>query len=294
MSNSKENTDSIARVLTEALPYIQRFAGKIMVIKLGGSAMKDKRLLDTFARDLVLLKLVGLNPIAVHGGGPQISQMLDKLGIESRFVQGMRVTDEATMEVVQMVLSGQINQDIVTQINLNGGKAIGLTGKDGAMIQARPFQGLSTDASVDLGQVGEIVKVDQQILISLSDNGFVPVVAPIGYDHQGTSYNINADLVAGAIAAEVKASKLILLTDTNGVLDAEGKTRSWLQGNQISGMIDSGEIHSGMLPKVHCALKAINQGVQNVHIINGAIPHALLVELLTDEGVGTLISYADQ
>jgi len=290
MSTKHKDTDSVARVLTEALPYIRRFAGKIMVIKLGGSAMEDENLLSNFARDLVLLKLVGLHPIAVHGGGRHINEMLGRLGIESSFVQGMRVTDSSTMEVVEMVLAGSLNSSIVTRINLHGGRAIGLTGKDGAMLKARSLQVEVDGKAVDLGRVGEVCSVDKRILVDLSNDGFIPVIAPIGYDDSGASYNINADLAASAVAAELNAEKLILLTDTPGILDADNKTRSQIDSNQIEAAIRSGEIHGGMLPKVRCALEALERGVKSTHIINGKTPHALLVELLTDEGVGTLIA----
>lgn len=295
MSISKEGIANIAKVLTEAMPYIRKFHNSTPVIKLGGSTMADTALMDTFARDLVLLKLVGINPVVVHGGGPQISAALDKLNIKTEFVDGVRVTDAATMECVEMILGGQINQAIVTRINQNGGNAVGITGKDGGLIKARKFRSKQADSNkpaLDFGQVGEVVRIERKILDVMLGSGFIPIIAPIGYDEQGGSYNINADLAAGAVAAALQANKLILLTDTAGVLDEQGQPFAVLSSPQVKELIGKGEIHGGMLPKIDCALAAVQQNVRQVHIIDGRMPHALLVEMLTDEGVGTLIKAA--
>lgn len=291
MSISREKTINVAEVLTEAMPYIRKFHGAVLVIKVGGSTMTDEALLNTLARDMVLLKLVGMNPIVVHGGGPQIDELLTRLEIEPQFIDGMRVTDAQTMELVQMVLVGQINQNIVTHINENGGNAMGITGKDGALIEARKLRATGKNSDkVDYGQVGEVVRINRKVLDVVMRSDFVPVIAPIGYGDKGVSYNINADLAASAIAAELKAEKLILLTNTAGVLDNQGNTLSALSSSQVAELIAQGSIHGGMLPKVSCALQAVENGTQKAHIIDGMTPHALLVEMLTDQGVGTLIS----
>jgi len=281
-----------ARTLAEALPYIRRFHGKTIVVKFGGNAMVDEALQASFARDVVLLKLVGMDPVVVHGGGPQIEKLLGQLGIESRFVDGMRVTDAATMDVVEMVLGGAVNKDIVTLINQAGGRAVGLTGQDGAFIHARPLRMASRerpDEFVDLGQVGEIESIDPRVIETLEAGGFIPVVAPIGVGEDGRSYNINADLVAGKLAVVLQAEKLILLTNTPGVLDAGGKLLTGVTPREIDAMVADGTLSGGMLPKIGSALEAARSGVNSVHIIDGRVPHALLLEVLTDQGVGTLI-----
>ena len=286
------NATEKARILAEALPYIRRFHGRTIVVKFGGNAMVDADLQAGFARDVVLLKLVGMNPVVVHGGGPQIEQLLKRLDIKSEFVQGMRVTDAATMDVVEMVLGGAVNKDIVTLINQAGGKAVGLTGQDGAFIRARKLLLLSKDKPeelLDIGQVGEIDAIDPGIIHSLEQGGFIPVVAPIGIGAEGASFNINADLVAGKLAEVLKAEKLVLLTNTPGVLDAKGKLLTGITPRQIDRMVADGTLSGGMLPKISSALDAARNGVKSVHIIDGRVPHALLLEVLTDQGVGTLI-----
>jgi len=278
--------------LAEALPYIQRFHGKTIVIKYGGNAMIEESLKHGFARDVVLLKLVGMNPVVVHGGGPHINELLKRVGKESEFVQGMRVTDRETMDVVEMVLGGQVNKQIVSLINQHGGRAIGLTGKDGDFIRARKLKLKSTtnrEEWLDVGQVGEVVGIDPQIVSLLDSQDFIPVVAPIGVGESGESYNINADLVAGKIAETLKAEKLILLTNTPGVLDKKGNVLTGLSAAKVNALIEDGTISGGMLPKVNCALEAVRNGVKTCHIIDGRVEHALLLEILTDEGVGTLI-----
>ncbi len=283
-----------ARILAEALPYIRRFHGKTIVVKFGGNAMVDVALQADFARDVVLLKLVGMNPVVVHGGGPQIERMLKQLNIQSQFVQGMRVTDAATMDVVEMVLGGEVNKDIVTLINKAGGKAVGLTGQDGAFIRARKLLMPSKDdpkAFVDIGQVGEIESIEPSVITALEKGGFIPVVAPIGVGRDGESYNINADLVAGKLAEVLGAEKLVLLTNTPGVLDDKGALITGITPRQIDDMVASGALSGGMLPKISSALDAARSGVKTVHIIDGRVPHALLLEVLTDQGVGTLIRY---
>lgn len=284
-----------ARDLAEALPYIQRFHGKTIVIKYGGNAMIDEELKQSFARDVVLLKLVGMNPVVVHGGGPHINALLERVGKQSHFVEGMRVTDRETMDVVEMVLGGLINKEIVNLINHQGGMAVGLTGKDGGFIRARKLKVKSrekADEWLDIGQVGEVVAIDPS-LVSLLDGGdFIPVIAPIGVGKDGESYNINADFVAGKLAETLQAEKLILLTNTAGVLDREGHVLTGLTAARIEELITDGTISGGMLPKVRCALDAVGSGVKNCHIIDGRIEHALLLEILTDEGVGTLIHSA--
>ena len=277
----------VARVLTTALPYIQRYAGRTIVIKYGGNAMVDDALKQSFARDVVLLKAVGINPVVVHGGGPQIGKLLERLGKESKFVDGMRVTDGETMDVVQMVLGGLVNKDIVNLINQAGGRAVGLSGKDGGLIRARKLKAES-EAS-DLGQVGEVASIDASIVELLDDADFIPVIAPVGTGEDGTSLNINADLVAGKMASVLGAEKLVLLTNTAGILDAEGKVITGLNPARVSNLITDGTITGGMLPKVRCALDACASGVTSAHIIDGRVEHAVLLELLTDEGVGSLI-----
>jgi len=281
-----------ARILAEALPYIRRFHGKTIVVKFGGSAMVDATLQADFARDVVLLKLVGMDPVVVHGGGPQIEQLLKRLGIKSEFVQGMRVTDAATMDVVEMVLGGAVNKDIVTLINQAGGKAVGLTGQDGAFIRARKLMMPSPERPnelLDIGQVGEIESIDPGVIDSLEQGGFIPVVAPIGVGADGQSYNINADLVAGKLAEILRAEKLVMMTNTPGVLDERGKLLTGITPRQIDDMVAAGTLSGGMLPKIASALEAARAGVSSVHIIDGRVPHALLLEVLTDQGVGTLI-----
>ena len=287
-----QNVNQTASVLIEALPYIQKFHGETIVIKYGGNAMVDEDLKESFARDIVLMKLIGINPIIVHGGGPQINKLLEKLNIESKFVDGIRVTDEKTMEVVQMVLGGLVNKEIVTQLCSAGGKAIGITGKDGNLIRTKKLQLHSDDAGtkqVDVGLVGEIVSVDTEILRNLSDNNTIPVIAPIGMGVNGESYNINADTVAGKVAEDLKAEKLILLTNTSGVLNESGEVLSVLSRNQVEKLIKSKSISEGMIPKVECAISAVENGVNSVQIIDGRISHCLLLELFTDSGIGTQI-----
>ncbi len=280
-----------ARILAEALPYIQRFHGKTIVVKFGGNAMTDEVLKADFARDVVLLKLVGMNPVVVHGGGPQIETALARLGMKGTFVQGMRVTDAATMDVVEMVLGGQVNKEVVELINQAGGKAVGLTGQDGAFIRARKMQLPATkeNGKVDLGQVGEIDAIDPLVISALENAGFIPVVAPIGTGADGVTYNINADLVAGKLAEILRAEKLIVLTNTPGVLDKDGKLLSGLTPKKIDDLVARGVISGGMLPKIASVLDAARAGVKSCHIIDGRVPHALLLEVLTDTGVGTLI-----
>jgi acetylglutamate kinase len=281
-----------AKILAEALPYIRRFSGKTIVIKYGGNAMTDERLKHSFARDVVLLKLVGMNPVVVHGGGPQIDDLLKRVGKKGEFVQGMRVTDAETMDVVEMVLGGLVNKEIVTLINQHGGRAIGLTGKDGSFIRARKMLLPGKDSEsemLDIGQVGEVASIDPEIIALLETREFIPVVAPIGVGSDGLSYNINADLVAGKLAEVLRAEKLVLLTNTPGVLDKDGKLLTGLTPKQVDELFADGTIHGGMLPKISSALDAAKGGVKSVHIIDGRVEHALLLEVLTDEGVGTLI-----
>jgi len=281
-----------AQTLAEALPYIRRFHGKTIVVKYGGNAMTDVNLQKSFAHDVVWLKLVGLNPVVVHGGGPQIEQLLSRLNIKSEFVQGMRVTDAATMDVVEMVLGGAVNKDIVTLINQAGGKAVGLTGQDGHLIRARKMMMPSKDKPhelIDIGSVGEIASIDPGVIGALEASGFIPVVAPIGVGEHGESYNINADLVAGKLAEVLKAEKLIMLTNTPGVLDEKGNLLTGLTPKRIDELVAEGTLSGGMLPKIASALDAARSGVKSVHIIDGRVDHALLLEILTDEGVGTLI-----
>ena len=281
-----------AQVLAEALPYIRRFHGKTIVVKYGGNAMTDEKLKHSFARDVVLLKLVGMDPVVVHGGGPQIDEMLKRVGKKGEFVQGMRVTDRETMDVVEMVLGGLVNKEIVNLINQHGGRAIGLTGKDASFIRARKMlvQNENNAAEMlDIGQVGEIQSIDPEVISLLESREFIPVVAPIGVGEDGESYNINADLVAGKLAEILRAEKLIILTNTPGVLDKNGNLLTGLTPKQVDGLFSDGTIHGGMLPKIGSALDAAKSGVKSVHIIDGRVEHALLLEVLTDQGVGTLI-----
>ena len=286
---------NIAKVLAEALPYIQRFHGKTMVIKYGGNAMVDEKLKRGFARDIVLMKLVGMNPVVVHGGGPQIGSILEQVGKKTHFVDGMRVTDSETMDVVEMVLGGLVNKEIVNLINQHGGHAVGLTGKDGDLIHARKltFQRHNPEMNapeiVDIGHVGEVASIDPSIINMLVKGNFIPVIAPIGVGKDGQSYNINADLVAGKLAMTLQAEKLILLTNTAGVLDKEDNLLTGLKANRVEELIEDGTIHGGMLPKINCALDAVHSGVNSVQIIDGRVEHAVLLEVLTDAGVGTLI-----
>lgn len=290
---NNDTSTTTAQVLTEALPYIQKFHGHTVVIKYGGNAMIDEQLKNNFARDVVLMKLVGINPIIVHGGGPQIGDLLNKLGIESKFVSGMRITDADTMDVVQMVLGGLVNKEIVSLINTHGGRAVGITGKDGGLLKARKLSAQTvdedTEESVDIGQVGEITEVNVDVLETLTESQFIPIIAPIGVGEDGESYNINADIVAGKVAEALSASKLVLLTNTPGILDAEQKTLSGLSKTDVESLISNGIINEGMLPKVDCALSAVSSGVRSVQIIDGRVPHALLLEIFTDSGVGTQI-----
>jgi len=290
--NEKLSPEIKAGVLAEALPYIKRFHGKTIVVKYGGNAMTDEHLKQCFARDVVLLKLVGMNPVVVHGGGPQIENLLARVGKKGEFVQGMRVTDAETMDLVEMVLGGQVNKEIVNLINQHGGKAVGLTGKDGNFIRARKLMMENKDAPgdlIDIGQVGDIISIDPSLIALLDTGDFIPVIAPIGVGAEGETYNINADVVAGKIAEVLKAEKLVLLTNTPGVLDQSGKLITGITPKQIDDMVADGTLSGGMLPKISSALDAARSGVKGVHIIDGRVEHALLLEILTDEGVGTLI-----
>jgi len=295
MPINNKDAMNFARVLTEALPYIQRFSGKTVVIKYGGNAMVDDNLKKGFARDITLMKQVGINPVVVHGGGPQIGNLLKKIGKESEFINGMRVTDSETMDVVEMVLGGQVNKEIVNLIHRHGGNAVGLTGKDGDLIRARKMNmtrhsaELDAPEIIDLGHVGEVDSIDPAVVNMLVAGNFIPVIAPIGVGEDGFSYNINADLVAGKIAEIMCAEKLILLTNTPGLLDKNEKLMTGLDAPQVQSLIDDGTIYGGMLPKIQCALDAVNSGVKTAHIIDGRVEHAVLLELFTDEGVGTLI-----
>ncbi|MCZ6487386.1 MAG: acetylglutamate kinase [Gammaproteobacteria bacterium] len=281
---------NVAEILIEALPYIQALDQKTVVIKFGGNAMADEDLKSSFAQDIVLLKQVGVNPVIVHGGGPQIGKLLEKIGKESRFIQGMRVTDGETMDVVEMVLGGLVNKQIVALINRHGGRAVGLTGKDGGLISARKMKLTSAEAeNQDLGQVGEVDSIDPAVVQMLDEDGFIPVIAPIGVGKDGASYNINADLVAGKLASVLGAEKLLLLTNTVGVLDPEGNLLTGITTGETDQLIVQGINHGGMLPKVGCALDAVKAGVKTGHIIDGRVKHSVLLELLTDSGVGTLI-----
>lgn len=295
MSLSLSNAKNIAKVLTESLPYIQKFTGSTVVVKYGGNAMVDEELKNSFARDIVLMKLVGINPIVVHGGGPQIGSLLERLNIESSFIDGLRVTDGQTMDVVEMVLGGLVNKQIVALLNKNQGKAVGISGKDGNLIRARKLRikrkdSEPTDAGIDIGQVGEVESINTEILEVMKDSDFIPVIAPIGTDSDGASYNINADSVAGEIASVLGAEKLILLTNIAGVQDKQGNVLTGLSIKQVDKLIADKTIQGGMLPKVECALNAVKSGVHSATIVDGRVEHAVLLEIFTDEGVGTLIS----
>ena len=285
----------IAKVLSEALPYIQKFSGRTIVVKYGGNAMTDDALKASFARDIVLMQVVGMRPIVVHGGGPQIGELLERLNIESKFIDGMRITNEETMDVVEMVLGGQVNKEIVNLLNLAGGRAMGITGKDGRFIRARQLKierkspELEAPEIIDIGHVGQVESIDTRVLTMLTENNVIPVVAPIGAGPNGESYNINADLVAGKLAEVLKAEKLMLLTNTAGVLDEAGKVVTGIVTDEVNALIDDGTISGGMLPKVGCALSAVNTGVNSAHIIDGRVPHSVLLEIFTDQGVGTQI-----
>jgi acetylglutamate kinase len=298
MSLDKESAIQIASVLNKALPYIQRFAGSTIVIKYGGNAMENEELKNSFARDVVLMKAVGINPIVVHGGGPQIGDLLNRLNIESHFVDGMRVTDAQTMDVVEMVLGGLVNKEIVALINRNGGKAVGLTGKDADFIRARKLEikaaapEVQKSEIIDIGHVGEVSRINPEVINMLTSSDFIPVIAPIGVGENGVSYNINADLVAGKVAEELGAEKLILLTNIAGLQDKQGNVLTGLTTQQVDDLIADGTIYGGMLPKISCALSAVRHGVKSAHIIDGRVSHATLLEIFTDEGVGTLISNA--
>ena len=292
MSLDQSAARAKAQILSEALPYIRRFHGKTIVIKYGGNAMTDDQLKASFAEDVVLLKLVGMNPVVVHGGGPQIDDVLKRQGKKGEFIQGMRVTDRETMDVVEMVLGGLVNKDIVNLINRHGGRAVGLTGKDASLIRARKLLLPNPDNEqdmIDLGQVGEVASIDPEVIALLETREFIPVVAPIGVGEQGESYNINADLVAGKLAVVLKAEKLVLLTNTPGVLDKNGNLLTGLTPRKIDALVADGTLSGGMLPKIASALDAAKSGVNSVHIIDGRVEHALLLEILTDQGVGTLI-----
>ena len=285
----------VAQVLSEALPYIQKFAGRTILVKYGGNAMIDDALKASFARDIVLMQAVGMRPIVVHGGGPQIGELRERLNIESRSVDGMRVTTEETMDVVEMVLGGLVNKEIVSLLNLAGGRAMGLTGKDGQLIRAKQLKierkspELEAPEIIDIGHVGQVESIDTRVLTMLTENDVIPVVAPIGVSPKGESYNINADLVAGKLAEVLKAEKLMLLTNTAGVLDQAGQVVTGLVSDEVRALIDDGTISGGMLPKVGCALSAVNAGVNSAHIVDGRVPHSVLLEIFTDQGVGTQI-----
>ena len=285
----------VAQVLSEALPYIQKFAGRTIVVKYGGNAMTDEDLKASFARDIVLMQAVGMRPIVVHGGGPQIGELLERLNIESKFIDGMRVTTEETMDVVEMVLGGLVNKEIVSLLNLAGGRAMGLTGKDGQFIRAKQLKierkspELEAPEIIDIGHVGQVESIDTRVLTMLTESDVIPVVAPIGVGESGESYNINADLVAGKLAEVLKAEKLMLLTNTAGVLDKDGQVVTGLVADEVNALINDGTISGGMLPKVSCALSAVNAGVNSTHIVDGRVPHSVLLEIFTDQGVGTQI-----
>lgn len=296
MVDHKVDALEISKVLTEALPYIQRFTGKTIVVKFGGNAMVDEQLQNSFARDVVLMKLVGMNPIVVHGGGPQIGELLKKLNIESNFINGMRVTDSQTMDVVEMVLGGTVNKQIVNLINRNGGQAIGVTGKDGNLIQARKMEvtryspEMKAPEIIDIGHVGEVRAINRNVIDLMVQSDFIPVIAPIGVGLDGMSYNINADLVAGKVAEILQAEKLMLLTNVAGLQDKDGDVLTGLSTQKVDELIEDGTIYGGMLPKIQCALDAVKSGVASAHIIDGRVPHAVLLEIFTDAGVGTLIT----
>ncbi|MCH8497963.1 MAG: acetylglutamate kinase [Marinobacter sp.] len=296
MTLDRDTAMQVASVLSKGLPYIQRFTGKTVVVKYGGNAMENEELKSSFARDMVLMKLVGINPIVVHGGGPQIGELLAKLNIPSEFINGMRVTDSQTMDVVEMVLGGQVNKQIVSLINKQGGTAMGLTGKDANLIRARKLEVVEKTPEntrpeiIDIGHVGEVESVNTDVIEMLTRSNVIPVIAPVGVGADGASYNINADLVAGKVAEALKAEKLILLTNVSGLKSKEGQVLTGLNARQVNDLIDDGTIHGGMLPKIRCALSAVENGVRTAHIIDGRVAHATLLEIFTDEGVGTLIS----
>ena len=291
MSLNRNDAEQFARVLTESLPYIQRFTGKTMVIKFGGNAMTDPELHESFARDVVLMKLVGMNPIVVHGGGPQIGKLLDRLGIETRFIGGMRVTDEETVDVVEMVLGASVNKEIVDSIHRNGGRAVGITGKDGELLRAKALSAQNdAGGAEDVGLVGEVESVDTDILTMIANSDYIPVIAPVAGGVDGHTYNINADLVAGKLAEVLKAEKLMLLTNVTGLMDGEGKTLTGLSTRRVDELIEQSVITGGMLPKVRCAMDAVRAGVTSAHIIDGRVPHSTLLEIFSDEGIGTLIT----
>ena len=289
-------TPNVADILIEALPYIRRFYGMTLVIKYGGHAMVDEQLKDAFARDITLMKFTGLNPVVVHGGGPQINSVLERMGIYSRFIKGMRLTDEATMDVVEMVLGGKVNKGIVAQINQQGGKAVGLSGKDGGLIRAKKLHIVHQEDKdkppeiIDPGMVGEVTHINPAIINTLTQQGFIPIIAPVGAGESGETYNINADLVASSIAVALSAGRLILLTDVDGVLDASGSLISSISAENINQMVEEKTISGGMIPKIQCAIEALKNGVGKAHIINGSKRHALLLELFTDKGIGTEVT----
>jgi acetylglutamate kinase len=293
--NSAESAIQVAEVLTEALPYIQQFVGKTIVVKFGGNAMTDEALQNSFARDIVLMKTVGMNPVVVHGGGPQIGELLKKLDIKSEFIDGMRVTDSQTMDVVEMVLGASVNKQIVSLINRNGGQAIGITGKDGNLIRAKKMEfrrnlpEMKSSEIIDIGHVGEVETINRSVIDLLVQSNFIPVIAPIGVGKDGASYNINADLVAGKIAEILQAEKLMLLTNVAGLQDKQGNILTGLSTSRVDELIADGTIYGGMLPKISCALDAVKSGVASSHIIDGRVAHAVLLEIFTDTGVGTLI-----
>lgn len=297
---SRDAAAQVSRVLTEALPYIQRFTGKTIVIKYGGNAMESEELKNSFARDIVLMKTVGINPVVVHGGGPQIGDLLKRLNIQSEFIEGMRVTDAQTMDVVEMVLGGQVNKDIVNLINQAGGSAIGLTGKDAGLIKARRLKvsrrtpGMDTPEIIDIGHVGEVESVNVHLINALVSDDYIPVIAPIGVGQDGASYNINADLVAGKVAEALRAEKLMLLTNIAGLMDKEGNVLTGLTTAQVDALIEDGTIYGGMLPKIRCALDAVQGGVGSAIIVDGRVPNAVLLEIFTNTGVGTLITNRQQ
>ena len=296
MTLERDAAAQVAKVLSEALPYIRRFVGKTLVIKYGGNAMESEELKQGFARDIVLMKAVGINPVVVHGGGPQIGDLLKRLSIESHFIDGMRVTDTATMDVVEMVLGGQVNKSIVNLINQHGGSAIGLTGKDAGLIRARKLKvsrqtpEMTQPEIIDIGHVGEVTGINTDLLNMLAKGDFIPVIAPIGVGPDGESYNINADLVAGKVAEALKAEKLMLLTNIAGLMNKQGEVLTGLNTEQVNELIADGTIYGGMLPKIKCALEAVQGGVTSSHIIDGRVPNAVLLEIFTDSGVGTLIT----
>lgn len=296
MNLNKDQAQNVASVLAEALPYIQRFAGKTIVVKYGGNAMTEDHLMAGFARDIVLMKLVGMNPVVVHGGGPQIGDLLKRVGKESEFVQGMRVTDTETMDIVEMVLGGLVNKEIVNLIHQHGGNSVGLTGKDGNLIMAKKLKvtkhtpGMDEPEIIDIGHVGEVSRINAGVIDMLIQGDFIPVIAPVGVDEQGNSYNINADLVAGKIAEALQAEKLMLLTNTAGLLNKQGELLTGLNAKMVDELIADGTIYGGMLPKIQCALDAVQGGVKAAHIVDGRVEHAVMLEVFTDEGVGTLIT----